>query len=72
MNQSPRRDLLYTQEIKALVRDTYHAVASPAGAVASKLYSAEELAQQLKEAAEIPEAKALLTQVQRLLAQRSK
>jgi predicted Zn-dependent protease len=33
------------------------------------LYTAE---QQLKEAAEIPEAKALLTQVQRLLAQRSK
>ena len=33
------------------------------------LYTAE---QQLKEAAEVPEAKALLTQVQRLLAQRSK
>jgi uncharacterized protein HemY len=33
------------------------------------LYSAE---QHLKEAAEIPEAKALLTQVQSLLAQRSK
>jgi arsenite methyltransferase len=39
------RDLLYTQEIKALVRDTYHAVASPAGAVARALYSAGELAQ---------------------------
>jgi arsenite methyltransferase len=45
MNQPPRRDLMYTQEIKELVRDTYHAVGSPAGAVASKLYSAEELAQ---------------------------
>ena len=45
MSQPPRRDLLYTKEIKALVRDTYHAVASPAGAVARKLYPAEELAQ---------------------------
>ena len=45
MSQPPPRDLLHTKEIKALVRDTYHAVASPAGAVARKLYSAEELAQ---------------------------
>ena len=45
MSQPPRRDLLHTNEIKALVRDTYHAVASPAGAVARKLYPAEELAQ---------------------------
>ena len=45
MSQPPRRDLMHTQEIKALVRDTYHAVASPAGAVARKLYPAEELAQ---------------------------
>jgi DNA-binding CsgD family transcriptional regulator/SAM-dependent methyltransferase len=45
MSQPQPRDLLHTQEIKALVRDTYHAVASPAGAVARKLYSAEELAQ---------------------------
>jgi arsenite methyltransferase len=36
---------MHTQEIKALVRDTYHAAASPAGAVARKLYPAEELAQ---------------------------
>jgi len=40
MSQPPRPDLLYTKEIKALVRDTYHAVASPAGAVARKLYPA--------------------------------
>ena len=45
MSQPQPRDLMHTQEIKALVRDTYHAVASPAGAVARKLYSAEELAQ---------------------------
>ena len=45
MSQPPRRDLMHTHEIKALVRDTYHAVASPAGAVARKLYPAEELAQ---------------------------
>jgi arsenite methyltransferase len=45
MSQPPPRDLLHTQEIKALVRDTYHAVASPAGAVARKLYPAGELAQ---------------------------
>lgn len=45
MSQPQPRDLLHTQEIKALVRDTYHAVASPAGAVARRLYHAEELAQ---------------------------
>jgi SAM-dependent methyltransferase len=45
VSQPQPRDLMYTQEIKALVRDTYHAVASPAGAVARKLYPAEELAQ---------------------------
>jgi len=45
MSHPQPRDLLHTQEIKALVRDTYHAVASPAGAVAGKLYHAEELAQ---------------------------
>ena len=45
MSQPPGRDLLHTKEIKALVRDTYHAVASPTGAVARRLYSAEELAQ---------------------------
>jgi arsenite methyltransferase len=39
------RDLMHTQEIKALVRDTYHVAASPAGAVARKLYPAEELGQ---------------------------
>jgi arsenite methyltransferase len=44
MSESPPRDLLYTQEIKAQVRDTYLAVTSPAGAVARKLYPAEELA----------------------------
>jgi arsenite methyltransferase len=45
VSQPQPRDLMHTQEIKALVRDTYHAVASPAGAVARKLSSAEELAQ---------------------------
>jgi arsenite methyltransferase len=45
MSQPQPRDLMHTQEIKALVRDTYHAVASPAGAVARKLYAAGELAQ---------------------------
>ena len=45
MSHPQPRDLLHTQEIKALVRETYHAVASPAGAVAGKLYHADELAQ---------------------------
>ena len=45
MSQPQSRDLMHTQEIKALVRDTYYAVASPAGAVARKFYSAGELAQ---------------------------
>ena len=45
MSQPQPRDLMHTQEIKALVRDTYGAVASPAGAVARKLYPAHELAQ---------------------------
>jgi SAM-dependent methyltransferase len=45
MSQPLRRDLMHTQEIKALVRDTYHAAATPAGAVARKLYPAAELAQ---------------------------
>ncbi len=45
MSHPQPRDLLHTQEIKALVRETYHAVASPAGAVARKLYHADELAQ---------------------------
>jgi SAM-dependent methyltransferase len=45
MSQPQPRDLLYTQEIKALVRDTYHAVASHTGSVAHRLYHADELAQ---------------------------
>jgi arsenite methyltransferase len=45
MSQPPRRDLLHSKEIKALVRDTYHAVASPAGTVARKHYPDEELEQ---------------------------
>ncbi len=45
MSQTQRRDLLHSQEIKTLVRDAYTAARDPAGAVARKLYSAEELAQ---------------------------
>jgi arsenite methyltransferase len=45
VSQPQPRDLMHTQEIKALVHDTYNAVASPAGAVARKFYSAKELAQ---------------------------
>jgi SAM-dependent methyltransferase len=45
MSQPQPRDLMHTQEIKALVRDTYHAAASPAGAVARKLYPGTELAE---------------------------
>jgi arsenite methyltransferase len=45
MSQPQPRDLLHTQEIKALVRDAYGAVATPTGALARKLYPADELAQ---------------------------
>jgi arsenite methyltransferase len=39
------RDLMHTDELKALVRDAYAAIDSTTEAVAYKLYSAEELAQ---------------------------
>lgn len=45
MSQPQPRDLMHTQEIKALVRDAYGAVATPTGALARKLYPAGELAQ---------------------------
>jgi arsenite methyltransferase len=45
MSQPQPRDLMHAQEIKALVRDAYGAVATPTGAVARKLYPAGELAQ---------------------------
>jgi arsenite methyltransferase len=45
MSQPQPRDLMHTQEIKALVRDAYGAVATPTGALARKLYPAHELAQ---------------------------
>ncbi len=44
MSQTQPRDLLHSQEIKALVRDAYRAAGDPAGAVARNLYSREELA----------------------------
>jgi arsenite methyltransferase len=44
MSQPQPRDLMHTQEIKALVRDAYGAVATPTGALARKLYPASELA----------------------------
>ena len=45
MSQTRRRDLLHSHEIKELVHDAYSIAADPAGALARKLYSAEELAQ---------------------------
>ena len=45
MSQTRRRDLLHSQEIKELVHDAYRTAADPAGALARKLYSTEELAQ---------------------------
>jgi arsenite methyltransferase len=45
MSQQQPRDLMHTQEIKALVRDAYGAVISPTSALARKLYPADELAQ---------------------------
>jgi SAM-dependent methyltransferase len=42
---SRRRDLLHSREIKELVHDAYSSAADPAGALARKLYSPEELAQ---------------------------
>jgi arsenite methyltransferase len=39
------RDLMHTDELKAVVRDAYAAIDSSTEAVACKLYSAEELAQ---------------------------
>jgi SAM-dependent methyltransferase len=39
------RDLMHTDELKALVRDAYAAIDSTTEAVAYKLYSADELAQ---------------------------
>ena len=39
------RDLMHTDELKSIVRDAYGAIDSSSEAVASKLYSAEELAQ---------------------------
>jgi arsenite methyltransferase len=44
MSQTEPRDLLHSQEIKALVRDAYSAAADPAGKIARKLYNAQELA----------------------------
>ncbi len=44
MSQTRRRDLLHSHEIKELVHDAYSIAADPAGALARKLYSAEELA----------------------------
>jgi arsenite methyltransferase len=45
MNQPQARDLMHTQEIKALVRDAYGAVAGPTSVLARKLYPADELTQ---------------------------
>lgn len=39
------RDLMHTDELKAVVRDAYAAISSSTEAVAHKLYSPEELAQ---------------------------
>jgi SAM-dependent methyltransferase len=39
------RDLMHTDELKAVVRDAYAAIDSSTAAVAYKLYSADELAQ---------------------------
>ena len=52
MSQPEPRDLLHSQEIKALVREAYSAAADPAGKVARKLYSAQELARVPKLAAD--------------------
>jgi arsenite methyltransferase len=45
MSQTRRRDLLHSQEIKELVRAAYSTAADPAGALARRLYSIEELSQ---------------------------
>jgi SAM-dependent methyltransferase len=45
MSQTRRRDLLHSQEIKELVHNAYSTAGDPAGALARKLYSPEELAQ---------------------------
>ena len=46
------RDLVHTDEIKAVVRDAYSAIDSSTEAVAEKLYSPEELAQVPRSAVE--------------------
>jgi arsenite methyltransferase len=43
MSQTEARDLMHSQEIKALVRDAYAGVDDAAGAVARKLYNTDEL-----------------------------
>lgn len=48
-----RRDLLYSNETREQVRAAYQGVASTRGAVAERLYSAEELAQVPAEAADL-------------------
>jgi arsenite methyltransferase len=45
MSRTRRPDLLHSQEIKDLVHDAYRTAPDPAGALARKLYSPEELAQ---------------------------
>jgi arsenite methyltransferase len=45
MSRTRRPDLLHSQEIKDLVHDAYSTAPDPAGALARKLYSPEELAQ---------------------------
>ncbi len=44
MSHTQPRDLLHSQEIKALVRDAYSAADDPFGKVARKLYRPQELA----------------------------
>jgi arsenite methyltransferase len=45
MSRTQSRDLMHSEEIKALVRDAYGNVDESAGAVARKLYSAADLEQ---------------------------